>query len=127
MTAHEARTAIAYASTVTAMQASKGDQADYFIQQANRFMDDGAYDLAFQHGVLAVGASTDALLASTLSAEDLRDELALVKRQYDAVRVKPAFIDKRIAAVVDAVGKAPTQSTLTAIREIKLVLALLGN
>lgn len=127
MTAHEARAAIAYASAVTAMQASKGDQADYFIQQANRFMDDGAYDLAFQHGVLAAGAAMDALLASTLSAEDLRDELALVKRQYDAVRVKPAFIDKRIAAVADAVGKAPVQSTLAAIREIKLVLALLGN
>ncbi|MSR73520.1 MAG: hypothetical protein EXS60_00455 [Candidatus Pacebacteria bacterium] len=127
MTAHEARAAIAYASAVTGMHGVKSDQGDYFIQQANRFMSEGSYDLAFQHGVLAAGAATDALLLNTLSAQELRDELALVKRQYDAVRVKPAFIDKRIAAVADATGRVPVRETLTAIREIKLILALLGN
>ncbi len=127
MAAHEARAAIGYAVAVSAMQGAKSDQADYFVQQANRFMADGAYDLAFQHGVLAAGAAVDALLSSTLTAEDLRDELALVKHEYDAVRVKPAFIDKRIVAVADAVGKVPARETLAAIREIKLVLALLGN
>jgi hypothetical protein len=127
MTAHEARAAIAYAATIAGMQAGRSDQGDYFIQQANRFLGDGAYDLAFQHGVLAAGAATDALLSNTLTADDLRDELTFVKRQYDAVRVKPAFIDKRIAAVADAIGRVPAQGTLAAIREIKLVLALLGN
>lgn len=127
MTAHEARAAIRHASAVAAIQGAKSDQGDYFIQQANRFLADGAYDLAFQHGVLAAGAATDALLSNTMPAEDLRAELTLVKRQYDAVRVKPAFIDKRIAAVADAVGSVPPPETITAIREIKLVLALLGN
>lgn len=127
MTAHEARRAIAYAVSLTALQTAKNDQADYFVQQANRFMADGAYDLAFQHGVLAAGAVADSLLLNTLSTEDLHGELALVKRQYDAVRVKPAFIDKRIVAVADAIGRVPASDTLVAIREIKLVLALLGN
>ena len=127
MTAHEARAAIAHAASVAAMQGVKSDQASYFIQQANRFMGEGAYDLAFQHGVLASGAATDTLLLNTLSAQDLREELAFVKLQYDAVRVKPAFIDKRIAAVADAIGGVPARETLVAIREIKLVLALLGN
>ncbi len=127
MTAHEARAAIAYAVAVSAMQEAKNDQADYFLQQANRFMADGAYDLAFRQGILASAAAIDSLLSGTLSVEDLRAELALVKRQYDAVRVKPAFIDKRIAAIADATGKVPAQATFAAIREVKLVLALLGN
>ena len=127
MTAHEARAAIAYGVAVAAMEGGKSDQGDYFIQQANRFMADSAYDLAFQHGVLASGTATDALLSNTLSREDLRDELLLVKKQYDAVRVKPVFIDKRIAAIADAIGKIPVRETFVAIREVKLVLALLGN
>ena len=127
MTAHEARAAIAYAVAVSDLQGAKNDQVDYFLEQANRFLGDSTYDLAFQHAVLASGVATDAFISSTLSLEDLRDELALVKRQYDTVRVKPAFIDKRIAAIADAIGKVSSANTLTAIREVKLVLALLGN
>ena len=127
MTAHEARTAIAHATSLAALQGTKNEQVDYFIQQANRFLGDAAYDLAFQHGVLAAGAAADIILLNTLPADDLRSELALVKRDYDAVRVKPAFIDKRIAAVADAIGRVSAKDTLAAIREIKLVLALLGN
>ncbi len=127
MTVREARAALAYAERSMNMQGAKNDQSNYLIQQANKFMGDSAYDLAFQHGILASGAATESLLIDTLSARDLYDEITLVKRRYDAVRVKPAFIDKRIAAIADAIGKTSTEHTLTAIREVKLVLALLGN
>lgn len=127
MTAREARSALAYAALIMGIPEAKNDQSDYFVQQADKFMSDSVYDLAFQHGVLASGAATESLLVNTLSAQDLRDEITLVKRQYDAVRVKPAFIDKRIAAIADVIGKVSTRNTLTAIREVKLVLALLGN
>lgn len=125
--AHEARTAIAHAGTVAGLAGAKTDQTEYFAGQADRFMAEGAYDLALQHAILAAGAATDILLSSGLSAQDLRDELSLVKRQYDAMRAKPAFIDKRIAAIADAIGKAPAGTSFAAIREVKLVLALLGN
>lgn len=133
MTAQTARAAIGYATSVAGMQGAKGAEADYFIQQANKFLGDSAYDLAFQHGVLAGSAATESLLANTLSAQDLREEIALVKQQYDAVRVKPAFIDKRIAAIADMAARTavserpPVREVLAAIREVKLVLALLGN
>lgn len=133
ITAQTARAAIGYAAAVLGMQGAKGAETDYFIQQANKFFGDSAYDLAFQHGVLAFGAATESLLVNTLSAQDLREEVALVKQQYDAVRVKPAFIEKRIAAIADMASRTvvserpPAREVLAAIREVKLVLALLGN
>lgn len=127
MAAHEARKAIRYAETVADIKGGESDQVAYFLQQANRFMAESAYDLAFQHAILASGAATDALLLNTLPQEDLQNELLLVKKRYDAMRVKPAFIDKRIAAIADAIPKLPARETLAAIREVKLVLALLGS
>lgn len=133
MTAQTARAAINYASFINGMQGAKSEDTRYFIQQANKFIGDSAYDLAFQHGVLASSAATESLLINTLSTQDLREEVALLKQQYDAVRVKPAFIDKRIAAIADMAAKTAVaerslaRDMLAAIREVKLVLALLGN
>ena len=132
-TAQTARAAIGYATVIVGMAGAKSAETDYFIEQANKFLTDSAYDLAFQHGVLATSVATESLLANTLSAQDLREEIALVKQQYDAVRVKPAFIEKRIAAIADMPSRTavserpPARDVLAAIREVKLVLALLGN
>jgi hypothetical protein len=128
MTAHEGRAAMAYAAGVKSLLGDKSSQqVDYFIQQADRFLSDGAYGLAFQHAVLASGAAVDSLLLTTLTDADLKDELMLVKRSYDALRIKPAFIDKRIVAIADAIGVASGSATYAAIREVKLILALLGS
>lgn len=127
MTAQTARAAIAYATTSAGMQGAKGADTDYFLVSANKFLESGAYDLAFQHAVNASGAAAESLLANTLSAQDLREEIAFVKQQYDAMRVKPAFIDKRIAVIADMPSRTPAREVFAAIREVKLVLALLGN
>ena len=116
------------AGAVAATGAKASDEAAYFIDQANMFLMNNAYDLSLQNAVAAYVSATNAAIDGSATGDDLRAEIASLKRRYDGLRaVKPAFIEKRISVIADMAGKAPARDTLAAIREMKLILAILGK
>lgn len=124
-----AKEAIARASAAAAaIPAREAEGPKHFIEQAESFLMDNAYDLAFQNAVAAYSAASDAALAGAVTPAELREEISFVKRQYDrAGNEKPLFMEKRIGQVADMVSRAKGRDVLEAIREARLILFLLHN
>ena len=123
-----AREAIVRAASEMPSGAKLADDAAYFADQANMFLMNNAYDLSLQNAVAAYVAASNALLEASATSDDLRAEVASLKARYDALRgIRPSFIEKRIGAIADMVGRSNGREALAAIREMKLVLAILGN
>lgn len=100
----------------------RNEQITYFIEQAEKFLANDAYEIAFQHAVSAASAVNNAVLLSTITKQDLRQEVLLIKKQYDMARPKPAFIEKRIAVIADMIERVSARETLAALREVKFAL-----
>ncbi len=110
------------------MGTKPGDEVAYFLDQANMFLMNNVYDLSFQNAVAAYVSAGNASLETSATVADLHAEIAGLKRRYDALRgIRPAFIEKRITIIADMAGKARNRETLAAIREMKLVLAIVGQ
>lgn len=123
MTARAVREAIDYAR-IMAAAGIRNEQITYFIEQAEKFLADNAYDIAFQHAVSANIVVNKTLLLSAITKKDLREDIAFVKKQYDAAQQKSAFIEKRIAAIADMIGRASAAEIIAALREVKFALAV---
>lgn len=123
-----ARDAITSAHAADSLLGTGADEGAYFLEQANAFFSNTVYDLAFQHAVFARIAAVEAFTKRTVSREALRGEIGALKRRYDALPVpQPAFVERRIASIADMVLRAVPSDSFLAIREMKLVLALLHS
>lgn len=101
----------------------RNEQITYLIEQAEKFLANNAYEIAFQHAVSAASAVNNAVLLSKMTKKDLQQEVLFVKKQYDAAHPQPALIEKRIAAIADMIGRVSALETLAALREVKFALA----
>lgn len=124
-----AREAIARASSATlAIPPREAESPKHFVEQAQSFLMDNAYDLAFRNAVAAYSAASDAALAGAVTPAELREEVSFLKRQYDrAGSGKPLFMEKRIGQIADMLSRAKGRDVLAAIREARLILFLLHN
>lgn len=111
-----------YAYRVNEAAGTHNEQIMYFIEQAEKFLANNGYEIAFQHAVSAASAVNNAVLLSKTTKKDLQQEVLLIKKQYDAANVKPALMEKRIAAIADMIGRMSVLETLAALREVKLAL-----
>ncbi len=130
MSAGVVRDAIAYVRAVHAAGALLGvgnnNDGAYFFEQASAFFANNVYDLAFQHAVFAQVTASESFLKRSVSRDALRFEIMALKKHYDALPPpQPTFIEKRIAAISDMIPRVPPAEALSAIREMKFVLALL--
>lgn len=121
------RKRIDYVKDVSAAFGLSSEQKTYFIEQAEKFFSEGAYVVAFQHAVSARAEVINLLMEKTIAKNDLREEIMVLKETYDGIKIRPAFMEKRIAAVADMVGRFSAGDVLAAIREVKLTLAFSDN
>lgn len=121
--ASSVREALLYVKELAAEAGVRPEQAAYFTEQAAKFLSENAYGIAFPHAVSAGMAVNNAVLLANITKKDLREDVTIVKKQYDALTVKPQGVEKRIAAVADAINRVPAAETLAALRDIKLTLS----
>ncbi len=108
------------------LSARSGEEAAYFAEQAGMLLMNNAYDLAFQNAVMAYVSASEASFVAGITESELRAAIVSLKREYDALPgTKPSFVEKRIGAIADMAGSAAPQTTLAAIREMRLILGLL--
>jgi len=99
------------------------EQVMYLTKEAEKFLADNGYEIAFQHASAAASLVNNAVLLSKITKKDLQQEVLLVKKQYDAANPKPALMENRIAAIADMIGRVSAAETLGALREVKLALS----
>lgn len=121
------RERIDYAKDASEALGVSSEQKIYFIEQAEKFFASAAYAVAFQHAVAARAAVIGLIMEKTVSKSDLREEITVLKEEYDAIKSPPPFAEKRIAALADMIGRFSTNDVLAAIREVKLALAFSDN
>jgi hypothetical protein len=125
VTAHAVRAMLASARRFAA--AGGNDQAVYALDQAERLYADAAYDMALQYAANARIAAAHGFVAAHMDARALQEEIAEIKRRFDSVRTKPAFIERRIVALADTAHRLSAREAWAQIRDLKLVLALLPD
>lgn len=121
------RERIDYAKDASEALGVSSEQKIYFIEQAEKFFGSAAYAVAFQHAVAARAAVIGLVMEKTVTKNDLREEITVLKEEYDAIKFPPAFAEKRIAALADMIGRFSTNDVLAAIREVKMMLAFSDN
>ncbi len=120
------RELINYVKNISETFGVSNEQKIYFIEQASVFFENAGYSIAFQHAVSARGAVMNLLMEKTVAKKDLQEEIMVLKTEYDEMK-KSIFMEKRIAALADMIGRFPTGTILAAIREVKLTLAFSDN
>lgn len=122
ITVRVVRDTLDYVRSMNEAAGIRNEQIIYLTEQAERFLENNAYEIAFQHASSAASAVNNAVLLSKITKKDLQQEVLLIKKQYDAAQHKPALIEKRIAAIADMIGRVSARETIRALREMKLAL-----
>lgn len=103
----------------------RSEYVSYAFEQAEKFLKETVYIVAFHHAVAAVTAARESALVAVLTRDDLREEITLLKNKYDGLRNKEMIIEKRIAAVSDKISAgASIGDLLNDIRDLKLSITL---
>ncbi len=121
------RELIDYAKDASEALGVSSEQKIYFIEQAEKFFGSTAYAVAFQHAVSARATVIGLVMEKTVNKNDLREEITVLKEEYDDMKARPVVMEKRIAALADMIGRFSTNDVLAAIREVKLTLAFSEN
>ena len=121
------REALNHAKAISAAFSLVSDEQAYFTEQAEKFFTEGAYALSFQHALSARAAALNSLLEKTMSKDDMRQEIAVVKEIYDRSKIKNAAIEKKIAAIADMGARVSAKEIIALLRDVKLALAFSDN